>query len=169
MKLQRYKEFTNEGILSKGIELLNYKKIKENDKIAKEYLEMIYKDYAKKRSLLAAKITLNKNYKTISYKISEDPYAEPGSTGGDIDYLIIKFIINGYGLDSKTMMSVELKNGTNKYDNLIISGSQIEKLIKFFKTEYIKKYPELLLNIILIICKIKGFRFFQFYENIFFG
>lgn len=41
MKLQRYQEFTNEGIISKGLELLNYKTVKENDKIAKKYIDMI--------------------------------------------------------------------------------------------------------------------------------
>ena len=44
MKLLRYKQF-NEGILSKATELINYKALAENDKIAQKYLDMIYKDY----------------------------------------------------------------------------------------------------------------------------
>lgn len=45
--IKKYKDF-NEGLISKGLEILNYKIVKENDKIAKKYLDMVYEDYAKK-------------------------------------------------------------------------------------------------------------------------
>ena len=44
--IKKYKDF-NEGLISKGLEILNYKIVKENDKIAKKYLDMIYEDYGK--------------------------------------------------------------------------------------------------------------------------
>jgi hypothetical protein len=56
MKLHRYNQFINEGIISKGLELLNYKTVKENDKIAQKYLKMVYDNYNKHKNLMAVKI-----------------------------------------------------------------------------------------------------------------
>lgn len=44
--IKSYKKF-NEGIISKGLEILNYKEVKENDKIAEKYLKMVYDNYNK--------------------------------------------------------------------------------------------------------------------------
>lgn len=38
MKLQRYQEFTNEGIISKGLELLNYKRLKRMIRLLRNIL-----------------------------------------------------------------------------------------------------------------------------------
>jgi len=83
MKIQKYQEFINEGIISKGLELINYKTVKENDKIAKKYIDMIYQNYNKHKNVMATKIFDNGTHCTLIYKISEDPYAQAGTSGGE--------------------------------------------------------------------------------------
>lgn len=85
MKLYRYKDFTNEGIISKGLELLNYRTIKENDKIAKKYIEMIYKDWEKNKNLMAVFLNFNDSNTSLTYKISDDPYTQCNTKGGDFE------------------------------------------------------------------------------------
>jgi hypothetical protein len=169
MKLQRYNQFINEGIISKGLELLNYKTVKENDKIAQKYLKMIYDNYDKHKNLMAIKISINSGYTSFWYKISEDPYTQAGTRGGNFsDYIEVKLTTiqeSGWPSDiTRARIEVE-KNGkyligknmdTNKtieaesgIDSTIlpyinISQSQVDKMINFFKTEYIKKYPEMI-------------------------
>lgn len=170
MKLLRYKQF-NEGIISKGLELINSKEIKESDKIAQKYLDMIYKDYEKKKSLLAVKISNNKGYKKFWYKITEDPYGNPSTSGGEYDYIIIELTSinemgwsditrarfgaeisqkgsrtkNIVGRDMKTNKLIFNENGINEevYDYVNVSQGPIEKIINFFTKEYISKYPQL--------------------------
>lgn len=161
MKLLRYTQF-NESILSKATELINYKALAENDKIAQKYLDMIYKDYKEKGNLLAVKIIDN----VIIYKLSKDnPYAEAGTSGGEFDYIDIKLSSldethgisagtirieksrpskNIIGTDKKTGKPVEYIDGIDQKlhkDYINISKSLVDKTIKFFKEEYIKKYP----------------------------
>jgi hypothetical protein len=173
MKVQRYQEFINEGIISKGLELLNYKKIKDNDKIAKKYIDMIYQNYNKHKNVMAAKIFDNGSHCTLIYKISEDPYAQAGTAGGEYpEYIEVKLTSiresgwdnditrarievdkNGsgpskrlIGRDMKTNKVLTSETGLNDndvYSYINISQSQVDKLIEFFKKEYIKKYPEM--------------------------
>lgn len=168
MKLKKYSQF-NEGLISKGLELVNYKKVKENDKIAQKYLKMVYDDYNKHKNLMAVKISINSGYTTLWYKISDDPYTQAGTAGGECpEYIEIKLTsINEMGWDSDiTRARIEIeKNGkklvgrdmdTNKtiesesgidknvYNYLNISQSQVDKMIDFFKSEYIKRYPEMM-------------------------
>lgn len=167
MKLQRYQEFINEGIISKGLELLNYKTVKENDKIAKKYIDMIYDNYNKHKNVMAAKIFDNGSHCTLIYKISEDPYAQAGTAGGEYpDYIEVKLTSiretgwhnditrsrlevdkngkNIIGRDMKTNKLVTSETGLdNVYDYINISQDQVDKAINFFKSEYIKKYPEM--------------------------
>lgn len=167
MKLQRYQEFINEGIISKGLELLNYKTVKENDKIAKKYIDMIYDNYNKHKNVMAAKIFDNGSHCTLIYKISEDPYAQAGTAGGEYpDYIEVKLTSiretgwsnditrarievekngkNIIGRDMKTNKLVTSETGLdNVYDYINISQDQVDKTINFFKSEYIKKYPEM--------------------------
>ena len=162
MKLKRYIDF-NESILSKGIELLNHKEIKKNDVIAKKYIDMIYDDYnagkfisiygTKRKNLGAAKLALNGNFRTLWYKITPEPYGEPSSSGGSHDYTIVHLTINDldfynsdFTLPSATIKVTESKRGRRETEIasfIKISGSQVDKIIKFFKNEYIKKYPQL--------------------------
>lgn len=168
MKLQRYQEFINEGIISKGLELLNYKTVKENDKIAKKYIDMIYVNYNKHKNVMAAKIFDNGSHCTLIYKISEDPYAQAGTAGGEYpNYIEVKLTSirekgwssditrarlevekngkNIIGRDMRTNKLVTSETGldNNVYDYINISQSQVDKAINFFKSEYIKKYPEM--------------------------
>jgi hypothetical protein len=168
MKLQRYNQFINEGIISKGLELLNYKTVKENDKIAQKYIKMIYDNYNKHKNVMAAKIIINSGYTTLWYKISDDPYAQAGTSGGeypnfievklttiqelgwanDITRARIEIEKNGkklVGRDMKTNEVIYDENGIKEdvYDYINISQAQVDKLISFFKSEYIKKYPEM--------------------------
>lgn len=167
MKLQRYQEFTNEGIISKGLELLNYKTVKENDKIAKKYIDMIYANYKIHKNVMAAKIFDNGSHCTLIYKISEDPYAQAGTAGGEYpDYIEVKLTSirkagwsnditrarlevekngkNIIGRDMKTNKLVTSETGLdNAYSYINISQGQVDKAINFFKSEYIKKYPEM--------------------------
>lgn len=168
MKLQRYQEFINEGIISKGLELLNYKTVKENDKIAKKYIDMIYANYNKHKNVMAAKIFDNGSHCTLIYKISEDPYAQAGTAGGEYpDYIEVKLTSireagwhnditrarlevekngkNIIGIDMKTNKLVTSETGLdNVYSYINISQGQVDKAINFFKSEYIKKYPEMI-------------------------
>lgn len=168
VKVHRYQEFINEGIISKGLELINYKTVKENDKIAKKYIDMIYQNYNKHKNVMAAKIFESDGYTNFWYKISEDPYAQAGTGGGEYpDYIEVKLMsIRESGWDNDiTRARIEVeKNGkrligrdikTNKvlisetglndnvYSYINISQSQVDKTINFFKSEYIKKYPEM--------------------------
>ena len=173
MKVQRYQEFINEGIISKGLELLNYKTVKENDKIAKKYIDMIYQNYNKHKNVMAAKIFDNGSHCTLIYKISEDPYAQSGTSGGEYpEYIEVKLTSiresgwdnditrarievekNGdgpskrlIGRDIKTNKVLSSETGLNDndvYSYINISQSQVDKIIDFFKKEYIKKYPEM--------------------------
>lgn len=169
MKLHTYNQFINEGIVSKGLELLNYKTIKENDKIAQKYLKMVYDNYNKHKNLMAIKIAINSGYTTLWYKISEDPYTQANTSGGEFpDYIEVKITSinesgwssditrarievekNGkklIGRDMDTNKTIESESGIDKsvYDYLNISQSQVDKMIQFFKSEYIKKYPEMI-------------------------
>lgn len=167
MKLHKYQEFINEGIISKGLELLNYKTVKENDKIAKKYIDMIYTNYNKHKNVMAAKMFESDGYTNFWYKISEDPYAQAGTGGGEYpDYIEVKLTSisqigwqnditrarievekNGkkiIGRDIKTNKLVTSETGLdNVYSYINISQSQVDKMIGFFKSEYIKKYPEM--------------------------
>ena len=167
MKLQRYNQFINEGIISKGLELLNYKTVKENDNIAQKYLKMIYDNYDKHKNLMAVKIAINSGHTTLWYKISEDPYTQAGTWGGESDFIEVKITSineagwssditrarievekNGkklIGRDTETNKTIESESGidNNAYGYLNISQSQVDKMINFFKSEYIKKYPEM--------------------------
>jgi hypothetical protein len=168
MKLHRYNQFINEGIISKGLELLNYKTVKENDKIAQKYLKMVYDNYNKHKNLMAVKISINSGYTTLWYKISEDPYTQANTSGGEFsDYIEVKITSinetgwssditrarievekNGkhlIGRDMDTNKTIESEHGIDKnvYGYLNISQSQVDKMINFFKSEYIKKYPEM--------------------------
>lgn len=90
--IKKYKDF-NEGLISKGLEILNYKIVKENDKIAKKYLDMVYEDYSKKGNLLAIKICQHKGYNQLWYRITEDPYGKPGEGGGNFpEYIEIEIM-----------------------------------------------------------------------------
>jgi hypothetical protein len=169
MKLHRYNQFINEGIISKGLELLNYKTVKENDKIAQKYLKMVYDNYNKHKNLMAVKIAINSGHTTLWYKISEDPYTQAGTGGGEFpDYIEVEITsINQIGWssditrarievekdgkkmigrDMDTNKTIESESGIDKdvYTYLNISQSQVDKMIKFFKSEYIKKYPEMM-------------------------
>lgn len=167
MKLQRYQDFINEGIISKGLELLNYKTVKENDKIAKKYIDMIYTNYNKHKNVMAANIFDNGSHCTLIYKISENPYAKAGTAGEEYpDYIEVKLTSirekgwssditrarievekNGrkiIGRDMKTNKLVTSETGLdNAYTYINISQGQVDKAINFFKSEYIKKYPEM--------------------------
>jgi len=168
MKLHRYNQFINEGIISKGLELLNYKTVKENDKIAQKYLKMVYDNYNKHKNLMAVKIAINSGHTTLWYKISEDPYTQAGTAGGeypkyteveitsinemgwnsDITRARIEVEKDGkrlIGRDMDTNKTIESESGIDKdvYSYLNISQSQVDKMIDFFKSEYIKKYPEM--------------------------
>lgn len=168
MKLQTYNQFINEGLISKGLELLNYKTVKENDRIAQKYLKMVYDNYNKHKNLMAVKIIINSGYTTLWYKISEDPYTQAGTAGGEYpDYIEVELTSinemgwssdltrarievekNGkhlIGRDMDTNKTIESEHGIDKYvyEYLNISQSQVDKMINFFKSEYIKKYPEM--------------------------
>lgn len=168
MRLRRYNQFINEGIISKGLELINYKTVKENDKIAQKYLKMVYDNYNRHKNLMAVKIFFNKGYTNFWYKISEDPYAQAGTAGGEYpDYIEVKLTSinemgwssdltrarievekngkNLIGRDMNTNKTIESESGIDRdvYDYLNISQSQVDKMIQFFKSEYIKKYPEM--------------------------
>jgi len=167
MKLYKYQEFINEGIISKGLELLNYKTVNENDKIAKKYIDMIYDNYNKHKNIMAAKIFESNGYTNFWYKISEDSYAQAGTSGGEYpDYIKVKLTsINQTGWpnditrarievekDGKSIIGRDMKTNKlvtsetgldNVYPYINISQSQVDKMIKFFKSEYIKKYPEM--------------------------
>jgi len=168
MKLQTYNQFINEGVISKGLELLNYKTVKENDRIAQKYLKMVYDNYNKHKNLMAVKIIINSGYTTLWYKISEDPYTQAGTAGGEYpDYIEVELTSinemgwssdltrarievekNGkhlIGRDMDTNKTIESEHGIDKYvyEYLNISQSQVDKMINFFKSEYIKKYPEM--------------------------
>lgn len=168
MELKRYNQFINEGIISKSLELINYSKVSENDKIAKKYLKMVYDNYDKNKNLMAAKISINSKYTSFWYKISDDPYTQSGTSGGEYpNYIEVKLTsINETGWDRDiTRARIEVKNNgknligrdmdTNKniesesgidksvYTYLNISQSQVDKMINFFKSEYIKRYPEM--------------------------
>jgi hypothetical protein len=171
MKLNRYTEFTNEGIISKGLEIINYKTVKENDKIADKYIKMIYDNYKKHNNIMAAKIMDNTSSCSLIYKISDDPYAQAGTAGGqypkfievkltsikergwknDITRARIEVEQNGdgpskrlVGRDMKTKKTVVSETGLGDvYQYINISQSQVDKIIKFFKSEYIKNYPEM--------------------------
>lgn len=187
MKLHTYNQFINEGIISKGLELLNYKTVKENDKIAQKYLKMVYDNYNKHKNLMAVKISINSGYTTLWYKISDDPYTKAGTSGGrnvlkhvsstnliqlqtggdypkyteveitsinemgwnsDITRARIEVEKDGkrlIGRDMDTNKTIESESGIDKdvYSYLNISQSQVDKMIDFFKSEYIKKYPEM--------------------------
>jgi hypothetical protein len=167
MKLHKYQEFINEGVISKGLELLNYKTVNENDKIAKKYIDMIYDNYSEHKNIMAAKICENNGYTSFWYKISKDPYAQVGTSGGEYpDYIEVKLTsINQTGWsnditrarievekDGKYIIGRNMKTNKlvtsetgldNVYPYINISQSQVDKMIKFFKSEYIKKYPEM--------------------------
>lgn len=168
VKLQKYQEFINEGIISKGLELINYKTVKENDKIAKKYIDMIYQNYNKHKNVMAAKIFDNGSYCTLIYKISEDPYAQAGTAGGeypkyievkltsiresgwhnDITRARIEVEKNGdgpskrlIGRDMKTNKVLTSENGLNDndvYNYINISQSQVDKLIEFLKKSILR-------------------------------
>lgn len=171
--IKNYNNFINEGIVSKGLELLNYSTIKKNDVLAKKYLDMIYKDYAEKKSLLPVKMAINDKYTTMWYKITKDPYGTPGNSGGSFPEYIEVEIMSIYefgwsnditrsrigversfergpdklliGRDMKTNKVLHDENGISgdNYDYINLSQGQIDKMISFFTNEYIKKYPEL--------------------------
>ncbi len=128
---------------------------------------MIYDNYQKNKNLMAVKISINNRYTNLWYKISNDPYTQVGTINRDEDFIEVELVsINEFGWNSditRARISVE-KNGkpligrdmeTNKniisnsgidinvYDYLNVSKSEIDKMIKFFKSEYIKKYPEM--------------------------
>ena len=181
MRLHRYKEF-NEGIISKGMELLHHPTIKENDKIAKKYIDMIYKDWEKQKNLLAVFMNFNDGYDTFTYKICENPRAFAGTSGGDHDYIQVNFTsIHQFGWDSdstRARIDVEftpvgnrtpgsgrtrkvfgrIRNSGKLISNekglsekeeesigtyLNISQGPVDKLIEFFKNQFISKYPEM--------------------------
>ena len=168
MKLQTHNQFINEGVISKRLELLNYKTVKENDRIAQKCLKMVYDNYNKHKNLMAVKIIINSGYTTLWYKISEDPYTQAGTAGGEYpDYIEVELTSinemgwssdltrarievekNGkhlIGRDMDTNKTIESEHGIDKYvyEYLNISQSQVDKMINFFKSEYIKKYPEM--------------------------
>lgn len=168
MKIKNYNQYINEGIISKGLELINYKTIKENDKISNKYFKMIYDNYQKNKNLMAVKISLNKGYSTLWYKISDDTLTRCGTSGGHFpNYIEVEITsINETGWDSditrariqvrkngKLLIGRDMKSNKNiisddginqdAYSYLNISQAQVDKMIKFFKSEYIKKYPEM--------------------------
>ena len=57
-------------VVNKGKEILNFRTIKENDKIAKKYIDLIYKDWNEKKDLL--KVFLNMDSEFITYRINDN-------------------------------------------------------------------------------------------------
>lgn len=158
-----------EGIISKGLEILNYKEVRENDKIAKKYIDMIMSNWNKHKNLMAVKISKNDKYNTLCYKISDDVNAKCGISGGEYpEFIEVELTsINEMGWSNdktrarisasnkscplfgrtmdKNMTLIINDNGIKEavYNYINISQSQVDNLIKFFEKEYIKKYPQL--------------------------
>lgn len=167
--IKRIDELNINRMLTKGKEILNYSKVKENNKIGKKYIDMIYDDYRKKNDLL--KVFLNTDSMFLKYKIS-DNYKNFAGIGnmdkGDIEiklnladydydndisgarieasvFIPYKGNLPLFGRDMKTNDLIIDDNGIedNVYDYINISQSDAINLMEFFKKEYINKYPEM--------------------------
>lgn len=167
-----FKEFVNESILSKGYEIINRKKIKENDKIANIWFEKITKDYKEKGNhLLASSIYFSDISKKtrFTYKLKKEKFDTSlnpsneihleidlfNSPTGTSDFSSARLSIKKYedgiemlivGRDMKTRETVYNESGLDEeryFSYINISESLAKKIINFFKSEWEKKYPNI--------------------------
>jgi hypothetical protein len=170
--IKNYSDFIKEGILTKGKQLLNYKSVKENDKIAQKYINMIYVDWEKNKNLLKVGIRRanDSDNMELEYRITDkDTLAFTGNRDkGDIlikvslvpsnyhnDISGARIFVNTFIPYKGELPLFGREMGTNKtivdesgikedvYDYLNISEGPVKKLINFFKSKFHEKYPQL--------------------------
>lgn len=170
--IKSYESYVSESIISKAKELFNFRQISENDKIAKKYIDMIYKDWNKNKNLLKSFISISDDSTTFKYLISDNE-SDICGTGTSEEHILIQLILikdisnwqsdtsrarisakifkpyigskELFGRDIKTDKIIINDNGIDGdvYSYINISHNQVSKIIDFFKSEFIKKYPVL--------------------------